>query len=358
MTEQELYELIFLARNQGLFYELDQYSDEYLRQILAAVEQAQEEIYAHIRQKGANIQEWDEERQLAVLDELNRLSVGVKGAMTDGITALLTDIAPQVYLIQNSIISLDGRISNWNNVVLPSRRIEGILNTPVGGYQLSDWVNRAFDYQAIERVRNDILAGSLRGKGYRDLANRVQQGLNATYDEATTITRTFIHSINVSSQEEIYRKNQHIIKQVEWTAALEVGNTLGRGTCIRCAALDGNRYEVTQHPECPLHPRCRCILVPVTPTFREMGIDIDEIEEAYRPWTRRVDAPVGRGGRKILAAGFHQGSFVDFYKDFDMADKKKFLGPTRLSLVESGALSIKDLVDPESGRLIKISEMF
>lgn len=357
MTDQELYELIFLARNQGLFYELDRFSQDQLQDILAAIEQANEEIFAHIREKNAGLQEWDEERQLAVLDELNRLSVGVKAAMADGISAIIAETAPQIYLVQSAIASLDGRIPSWNNVVLSPGRIEGLLTQPIGGYTLAEWVNSNFDQNALNAVRKDILSGALRGKGYRDLAKRIQLGLDSTYDEATTIARSFIHSVNVSAQNDLYKRNAHIVKQVKWTAALEVGISLGRGTCIRCAALDGEKYPVGDSPPCPLHPRCRCVLVPVTPTFREMGIDVDEIAEAYRPWTRRVDKQVGRGGRKILAAGFHQGDFQDFMKDFTEDDMKKFLGPTRLGFIKSGAFDLKDFVDLDTGRLIKISEM-
>ena len=77
---------------------------------------------------------------------------------------------------------------------------------------------------------------------------------------------------------------------MRWTAVLEGGyKKTGRGTCLRCAALDGTVYKLDEKkPQMPLHPRCRCIWLPETKTFRELGVDWDEIQETSRPYTIRL----------------------------------------------------------------------
>lgn len=53
------------------------------------------------------------------------------------------------------------------------------------------------------------------------------------------------------------RYAQHGIKRVQWLTA---GH---ENTCEKCAALNGKVFDIDQAPPCPLHPLCRCTLLPV-----------------------------------------------------------------------------------------------
>ena len=67
-------------------------------------------------------------------------------------------------------------------------------------------------------------------------------------------------------------QNSDIVKGVELLCVLD------EQTCLTCLKLDGTKNP----PELPIHEGCRCVTVPVTKTFKEIGIDVPEIPEGDR----------------------------------------------------------------------------
>ena len=51
----------------------------------------------------------------------------------------------------------------------------------------------------------------------------------------------------------------HGIEAVEWLAAYD------ERVCEQCAPLMGQKFPIDEAPDCPLHPQCRCTLLPVIP---------------------------------------------------------------------------------------------
>lgn len=67
-------------------------------------------------------------------------------------------------------------------------------------------------------------------------------------------------------------QNSDIVKGVELLCVLD------EQTCLTCLKLDGTKNP----PELPIHEGCRCVTVPVTKTFNELGVDVLEIPEGDR----------------------------------------------------------------------------
>lgn len=107
-------------------------------------------------------------------------------------------------------------------------------------------------------IMQELTDGAIRGEHPNDVARRI----SAAVDEvgivrARTMART--ETMYAIGQAEEQRYRQHGIAQVEWLATPDPG----RRTCDACAALDGKRYPLDDHPPRPLHPNCRCDLLPV-----------------------------------------------------------------------------------------------
>lgn len=66
--------------------------------------------------------------------------------------------------------------------------------------------------------------------------------------------------------------NSDVIKGTRLVCALD------EKTCLKCLEFDGS----TNPPKLPIHDGCRCITEPVTKTFKELGLDIEEILEGPR----------------------------------------------------------------------------
>lgn len=95
---------------------------------------------------------------------------------------------------------------------------------------------------------------------------------------------------------------------------------------------------------------CRGVYVPILKTFREIGLNIDELEEVARPWTIREPGPIGTGGRKILNFGTTKENFGGWWESLSAEDKlKTSVGPVRGKLLEEGLVRWEDLSDKRTG---------
>lgn len=355
LSEREFQELVLLYRNIVWRYQLDSYEDEALKIILAAVTLAERNILARLREQGASLTDWNEQRSLALLDELSDLTLGLRATLVRSITTVATRVGVASYLTHNAITSFDGRVVPFNSVALSATQMRSLVeDTPVGGHLLSEWVDRTFDQAVVSGIREEILAGRMLGEGYEELVSRITDGFNIVRRDAITLTRTYVQSANVGAMEAVYEANREVVKGVRWSAVMEIGTRPGRGTCLRCAALDGQEFKWGEpRPPCPMHARCRCVLVPWMRTWRELGLDVEEMEEVYQPWTRRTDVNIdaGRRGHTIIESGFHQGNFASWFNRLSQDDQLNIVGPGRLSLIRSGRVTFSDLVDRTTGRL-------
>lgn len=62
-----------------------------------------------------------------------------------------------------------------------------------------------------------------------------------------------------------------------------LGYYIADGLIVKnCRARDGQMYPVKSGPRPPAHFRCRSTVVPITKSYRELGLDIDDLPEATR----------------------------------------------------------------------------
>lgn len=133
-----------------------------------------------------------------------------------------------------------------------------------------------------------------------------------------------------------FRANRNIIKGVRWLA------TLDSHCCVICGALDGASWDLDGNPlgdtpfdfhAPPLHPDCRCVLSPVTKTFREIGFDMDEPSNGQRA---SCEGPVD-GSTTVQ----------DFLERKSPEFVRGVLGEERADLFRSGKLRLRDLITPD-----------
>jgi len=360
LTPQQTLELITLARNIEWFYQLEDYTKEQLKQLLKAVQQAESELLGRIDLYASSLPEWSEDRALLILDNLSNLTLGIRYVLEQGITNIAATSGAASFLMANDIASFGGRISGFNQVSLTAEQLRGLLvETPIGGNLLNEWVQNNYA-KVAEDIREEFISGMLQGDSYPQFVQRLTSGFDMARGDAVSLSRTYVHSVNAYAHEEVYAANPDIIKGVRWTATIESGfKRSGHGVCPRCALLDGTVYRLDQpRPPIPLHRNCRCLYLPVLVSWKELGLDIPELEEVYRPTTIREDKSIGVGGRRtIKEVGFEQGDYRDFYLKQSRTFQNNVLGPRRASLLESGKVKWEDLIDHETGRLFTLEQL-
>ena len=359
LPPQALLELYQIARNVILRADLDTYDEEVLRQILAALEKGRREIAWRFEHSVATMKDWTADRLEQLFYEFDDMSLGVRTALAESIAEAAGYAGEAATAAHSDILSLGRRVAGFEAVALTASQYRAFFaETPLGGHFLQGWVDRAFTGSMQRAMLTDLQAGVLQGEGYQSLVRRLTQGFDLFKDEAVTLARTYVQTANVTASQMVAQANSGILRGWRWCATLEHGyRASGRGTCLVCAALDGQEFEMGKGPVIPKHPRCRCYPVWLTKTWRELGIDIDELEEAVRPYTVRPDQNIDAGGRRtILESGFHQGNYAEWLMGRSEEVKLNALGPGRYELLKAGKIGFADLVDGQ-GRLRTLKEL-
>lgn len=176
--------------------------------------------------------------------------------------------------------------------------------------------------------------------GKTSLINDYKGGvMDLTRTEATTLVRTSVQTVSNAVLEQTYADNQDVLKGRQWIA------TLDPRTCVECAGWDGAAWDFDDEPlpsskvqkpfpgPPPLHPNCRCTIIPITKSWNELineahgeeaGVDADEAtdrmdgtdgtteEQAANPLpTQELD--LGEGGADTVQSAADATDTVDVH---------------------------------------------
>jgi len=128
--------------------------------------------------------------------------------------------------------------------------------------------------RGLERLLDTLVRVAVRGAGPRAGAREVRDAIGVTRSEAERITRTVLMRSNNEARRRGFENAG--IEFVRFDA------TNDTRTCPYCAARHGMVYELKNSPGLPLHPNCRCVLLP----FQRDASPADRAD-AYYEETRR-----------------------------------------------------------------------
>lgn len=127
--------------------------------------------------------------------------------------------------------------------------------------------------ELANRIKGEVMRGILSGGSVQKVAKRVV-GTGITtkgtpfrkaINRAEVIVRTETTRVFNLSTIERWKPHTEIVG-FQWSAYMD------KRTCPECAALDGQYWPKGQEQVPPLHPSCRCCLVPVTRTYGKYEI--------------------------------------------------------------------------------------
>ena len=186
------------------------------------------------------------------------------------------------------------------------------------------------------------------GETNNQLAQGVVNTLGVSMRNAQTIVKTGTASVANQARMEFYQANEDdVIKGYQWHA------TLDSRTRLEHAARDGAAWDTNKkglNEKGKKYPfkyipdgwNCRCQLVPILKTWREMGIDEDELPD---------------GTRSSLDGYVPQTTTFDKWIE-GKSDKFKedYLGKGRYNLYKDGKITFSDLVG-QKGRTLTLREL-
>lgn len=341
-------DMILLARALEWQYQLDKYTEEQLGAVRRILRQAGRELFNKLDR--ADITDWSRQRTEQLLDEIQTAMGAVASKITGNIGLMTATSGSAAYDAHTAILGFNGQATAVKGVAVTANQLHSlVVTTPVGGRTLSGWVDRTFDHNMREKIRREIGAGIINGDGYRDVVKRLKESVPGTERQISTLAKTYVQSVNVQAMQDVYAANPDIVKSVLWRA------TFGLNTCILCASLDGTEYPVNGHPACPLHPLCRCVLIPVTVDAEKMGLTAKQLNEMARPYT--MEKGVLKRGGKVIDSGTFKGNFEKWIKTASEKQQRSFFGAKRYEALQSGRLTFDQMVDKQTGRLRTLNEL-
>ena len=181
--------------------------------------------------------------------------------------------------------------------IAPEQVYAAALSRPFQGRLLSGWA-QAMPAARMAQVREAIRAGYVAGETTADIIRKIRGTKALRYEDGilarlrrdlATIVQTALSHTAQTARQLSYDANADLIKALRWVS------TLDNRTSPMCRVRDGLQYTATS-PHKPvgghhvpwgdgpgrLHLNCRSVSVPVLKSWRELGIDADELPASTR----------------------------------------------------------------------------
>jgi len=217
-------------------------------------------------------------------------------------------------------------------------------NTIIQGAIQADWWSRQAGDTAF-KFQSAVRQGLVGAETTPQIVKRVRGVLDLSRRNAETLVHTSVQSVANTTREKIFADNDDVMAGKEWSAALD------RKTCPTCGALDNKRWTTDSKPINhsmvyqipPKHFRCRCSMVPVLKTWRELGINMDELPD---------------GTRASMDGQVTDKTFADWLKrktETDPTFADRTLGKGRAELWKSGKITMDQMIS--GGKPLSLSEL-
>lgn len=190
-----------------------------------------------------------------------------------------------------------------------------------------------------------IRQGMLAGKQTSELTSEVKALMATTRRHSDTLVRTAVMRVHDKAQEIVRDNNRDILKGEQQISTLDLR------TSDVCRVRDGKAWDLDKQPigdhdlpyqRPPLHPNCRSTLRLLTKSWRELGIDSDEIPESTRA---SMDGQVKQG--------LH---YEEWLKSKTPTEQDSVLGQGKADLWRRGVITFRDMLD-QTGRPLSLRDL-
>lgn len=202
------------------------------------------------------------------------------------------------------------------------------------GAPSAEWWSRQAD-DVVFKFAAVVRQGIVQGKTNGTIIKEVRESMSSNRANAAALVQTSVQTVANASLVETFKQNADVIDGM-----MQV-STLDSHTTDICVAYSGVSWDLDEKPMGdvklpfnggpPRHWNCRSVLVPITKSFDELGLDSPEIPATQRAST---DGP--------LPADM---SFDAFLKRKGTAFQDKVLGKGRAELWRNGTITLPQLLD-------------
>jgi hypothetical protein len=229
------------------------------------------------------------------------------------------------------------------------------MSRPFSGRLLREW-SQSLEADRAARIRDAVRIGYVEQQPIPEIVRRLRgtrargyaDGLmEAPRRHLEAIVRTAVSHTASTVRDSFFDRNSDLIKAVQWSSTIDL-----RTTEI-CRLRDGLKFTPDTHK--PIghsypwgsgpgraHWNCRSSAVPVTKSWRELGIDADDATDAERA---SMDGAVPAAT-----------TYLDWLAKQSAGRQDQVLGPERAKLYRVGKLGLRDMYD-HKGRWLTLDEL-
>lgn len=285
----------------GHAIDLQQYSNGVVRRIVSLLNQVDASLARALAEALDRLpaESFTVERLEALLGEVRALNAQAYASVQEQLAASLQELA--AYEPQWQFDLLERVLPEPVKIRFPLVRLSGqqvyaaAMSRPFQGKLLREWA-QGLETDRLARIRNAVRIGYVEGKTVDEIVRGIRGTRSALYadgllnrsrNDLVSVVHTAVGHTAAIARENFYRANENIIKAEDWTS------TLDSKTSAPCRIRDKKAYEVGTHKpighKIPwlqgpgrIHWRCRSTSTPRTKSWRELGMDIDEMTPGQR----------------------------------------------------------------------------
>ncbi|MCT8560487.1 minor capsid protein [Glaesserella parasuis] len=316
--------------------------DAHLRQqVMKQLSKTQRELLNRLAAAGVDALP---KKQLdTLLKELKQEVAKVYQEMTaytqDELSGFFTAETQHIHQLYNDEVGFD-----FFNQVPEYKQKANKTATIIAGSPLEDWWAKqgndfAFKFEGI------IRQGLLDGQQTSQMITDVKHLMNTSRRHAETLVITAVAKVADKAHQALRDENLDIL------AGEKHLSTLDTRTSTVCQLRDGLMWDLDKKPidhdvpyqRPPLHPRCRSILQLVTKSWKELGIDAEEMPSSTRA---SQDSPVSE-----------QINYENWLKSKSPEQQDQVLGKGKAGLWRRGVITFADMLD-QSGRPLTLKDLY
>lgn len=340
--------------------DLKHYSNGVIRRMIAVLNRMDARLSAQLAEALLRL-----DRESFTVERLEALLDSVKATNREAYAALFRELEPELRtlaevetLAQQS--ALRAAVPAAVQVRFPVAGVAweqvfaAALSRPFQGRLLSGWA-ASLEASRLTMIRNAVRTGFVEGKTTAEIiqairgtrALRYADGLlDRSRREVATVVQTALSHTAQTARSAMYAANQDLVKAIQWVS------TLDSRTSPMCQIRDGLHYTTDFKPvghKIPwlggpgrLHFNCRSVSVPVLKSWKELGIDADELPASTRA---SMDGQVPADM-----------TFAQWFAKQSATRQDEIVGPRRGKLYRAGKVGFETFYD-DKGRLLTLEQL-
>lgn len=317
------------------------YGNGVVRRLIALLNRADADLFAQLVEALGRMgpDRFTVERLDALLQSVRETNRRAYEALRNGLEVDLQELAGYEAAHQAQLFEAVLPVQVSFTRINVEQAYSAALARPFQGRLLREWA-ASIEADKMIRIRDALRIGFVEGETIDQMIRRIRGTRARGYEDgiieidrrnAAAVVRTATQHVASFTRNQFFAANADLIKGERYTATLD-----GR-TTLKCAALDGKLFKLGAGPMPPAHWNCRSSRVPVLKSWRELGIDADDLPASTRA---SMDGQVPE-----------ETTFGAWLRTKPAAFQDEYLGPTKGKLFRDGKLPIDRFVSRNGDEL-------